>query len=249
MKDYSLRRRTFLASGLTASLVGTAGCLRKKEPEASHWAAGIRWSDPPGEVFRERGFSPGGGSIFTGPANTKNYFRVNGGELIYSQLSDDSVPADRGDHIEYIIDFDRRRQGEVTVFEYTIPDDPELVGVLAGFAECLHYRGTDEWRVRPLNVNLGTDLLGRQRETLLVTVRRERGDENPDWFVWGHDESTRDDFHDLAANADAEVDLEFIDQGEIATFSPSAFHLLGMLVFDGTDRLARITYRDPHNDS
>jgi len=242
----SNRRRKLLASGLVAGLFGTMGCLGRQTPKAAHWAAGIGWSDPPEEIFAEIGFSAEGGSVFTGPTNPKHYLRINNGKLIELRAPtvDSSVPAERGDHVEYVIDFDAPRQGKEVIFEYTIPDEEELVGVLAGFAECRHYEGTDEWTVRPLNV----DLDGRE-ETLVVTVRRERGDENPDWYVWGHDESTRNDLRDRAAPLDAEVDIKFVDPGVEATFGPSAFHRVGMGVFDGGDKVARVWYPEPDADS
>ena len=252
MRDQPIRRRTLLAASVTAGFAGTAGCLSKQQPKASHWAAGIRWSDPPGEVFREMGFSPLGGGVFTGPANAARYIRVNGGELHYTQFKDDSVPAGRGDHVEYIIDFDTWRLGEETVFEYTIPEDEDLVGVLAGFAECLHYRDTDEWIVRPFNVDLDTDLLGRQQETLVVRVERENRDENPDWFVWGHDESIREAIRDEATeyySFDADVDLEFVDPGQEAAFGPASFSRVGMAVYDRGDAIAGVSYSTPLSDS
>ena len=251
MRDRLIRRRELLATSVTAGLVGTAGCLRKQQPDASHWAAGFRWSDPPGEAYREMGFSPSDGSYFTGPLNAKFYYRVNGGELQRWWSKDDPVSADRGDHVEFIIDFDTWRQGKETVFEYTIPDGEDLTAVLAGFAECLHYRNTDEWVVRPLNVDLGTDLFGRPRETLVVTVRRERGDEYPDWFAWGPTESIREGLHEQAAWYDGydEVEIEFFDPGEEATFRPAAFHLVGMRIFDGDEWVAGFSFPNPFDDS
>lgn len=247
MTGQRTRRRALLAVGLTTGLVGVAGCVRRQRPEASHWAAGIRWSESTGEVFRELGFSPRAnrGSY---SANPKTYFRVNGGALQRSALKDDTVTADRGDRVEIVVDFDTWRQGKETVFEYTIPDDPDLVGVLAGFAECLHYRGTDEWRVRPLNVDLGTDLLGRQRETLVVRVEREHRDENPDWFVWGHTGAIREALRDRAVeyySYDAEVEFEFLDAGEEATFAPAAFRRVGMAIYDGGEGVAGVSYPEP----
>ena len=247
MTDHPVRRRTLLASGLTASLVGISGCLRKQEPKASHWAAGIRWSESSGEVFREMGFSPranrGGMS-----ANPTTHFRINGGELQYSQFSDDPVLADHGDYVEIVVDFDTWRQGKETIFEYTIPDDPDLVAVLAGFAECHHYRDTDEWVVRPLNVDLDTDFLGRQQETLVVRVEREYRDEHPDWFVWGHTESIRAALRDRAAESDRDPDIEFLDSGEEAAFGPAAFHRVRTEITDGAERVAQVSYREPDAD-
>lgn len=248
MKDQSIHRRKLLTSGLTAGLVGGAGCLGKQEPDATHWAAGIRWADPPRQVIWENGFSPTGGDMFTGPANEAYYLRVNGGELQRSGHSDKSVPAGRGDHVEFVIDFDRPRQGRETVFEYIIPDDEDLVGVLAGFTECLHYRGTDKWVVRPLNVDVSTDFLGRQKETLLVKVYREREDDNPDWYVWGHDESVREALRDRAAESDAEIDIEFMDLDAEATFSPSSYRWVEMEVADGADRVAQVSFPEPDAD-
>ena len=248
MTTPSTRRRKFLACTLTAGLVGTAGCVGKQHPDATHWAAGIRWSASSGEAFWEIGFSPRANrrSISSNP---KFFFRVNGGELQRSRRPDDSVAAGHGDHVEFVIDFDTWRQGEVTVFEYTIPNDDDLVGVLAGFAECLQYRGTDEWIVRPLNVDLGTDFLGRQKETLVVRVRRENRDPNPDWFVWGHNQAIRDELRDRTSEDDTEVELEFLEPGEEATFSPAAFHSVGMVVGDGAEWIAGVSYPQPDADS
>ena len=245
--DQLIRRRKLLACGVASGLAGIAGCLRKQQPEASHWAAGIGWSESTGEVFAETSFVPRD----AGQPNPKHYFRINHGELQprYSSSIDNAVPADRGDHLEIVTDFDTWRQGKETVFEYTMPEDEDLVGVLAGFAECLHYRNTNEWAVRPLNVELDTDFLGRQQETLVVHVEREYRDEHPDWFVWGHDESIRAALRDRAAESDRAPDIEFLDSGEEATFDPAAFHRVRMEITDGTERVARVSYPEPDDDS
>ena len=121
---------------------------------------------------------------------------------------------------------------------------------MAGFAECLRYRGTDGWVIRPLNVDLSTDLFGRQNETLRVTVQREYADESPDWYVWGHTESIRDEFRDRASERNDEYgiepDIEFLDPDAEATFSPAGFYQVGMKIFDGTDQIAWMWYSDPH---
>lgn len=238
-----IRRRKLLACGLVSGLAGFAGCLRKQEPKASHWAAGIGWSESTGKVFAETGFVPRD----AGQPNPRRYFRINHGELQprYSSSIDNAVPADRGDHVEIVTDFDTLRQGKETVFEYTIPDDPDLVAVLAGFAECHHYRNTDEWVVRPLNVDLDTDLLARQQETLVVQVEREYRDERPDWFVWGHDETIRAALRDRAAESDRDPDIEFLDSGEEAMFGPAAFHRVRIEITDGAERVARVSYPEP----
>lgn len=240
MTDHPTRRRTLLATGVTAGLAGITGCLQKQEPEASHWAAGIRWSESSGEVFRELGFSPRANRRSMS-ANPRTYFRVNDGELQRSALRGDTVSADQGDHVELVVDFDTWRQGEETIFEYTIPDDDDLVGVLAGFAECHHYRGTDEWIVRPLNVGLDTDILGQQKETLLVRVSRERNDENRDWFVWGHTESIRNVLRDRAAGEN----IEFLDPDEEATFDPAEYYRLRMEIADEGEPVTRVVYPEP----
>lgn len=250
MVGASLWRRKLLAGVLASDLAGIAGCLGGQGPAASRWAAGIRWGDPPGEVSREMGFSPRDGGLL-GPANSEQYLRVNDGELVrlFTPTVDDSVPAGRGDHVEFVIDFDTLRRGRETVFEYTIPDDDDLVGVLAGFAECLHYRGTDEWVVRPLNVEVDTDFLGRQKETLVVQVERERRDKNPDWYVWGHNESVREELQNRADEDDREFDIKYLKPGEQATFAPATYHRVRMEVTDGAERVARVSYPEPGEDS
>lgn len=248
----TIHRRKLLASGISAGLAGTAGCLRRQQPDASHWAAGIRWSDPPGEAFREMGFSPSDGSYFTGPSIAKYYFRVNGGELQRTMLKDDSVPAERGDHVEFVIDFNTPRQGKETVFSYTIPDEDDLVGALAGFAECLHYRGTDEWVVRPLNVEFETSLLGRQTETLAVRVDETSNDENPDWFVWNHTESIREAIRERAPESyrhDVDISFEFLEPGEEARFDSASFRRVGMSIYDGAEPVRGVSYPEPGTDS
>lgn len=251
MRNQSIRRRTLLACGLTAGLVGIAGCLRKQRPEATHWAAGLQWSDPPGAVAAEVGFTPRETDL-TGPVNPKEYLRVNGGEptRLFTSTVGNSVPADRGDRVEYVIDFDTIRQGQETLLEYTIPNDDDLVGAMAGFAECLRYRGADEWILRPRNVDLDTDIFGRQMETLVVSVQRDRDGHDRDWYVWGHTDSIREALRDRAAESeaefDAEIDVEFLGRDEEATFNQAGFYLLTMEITDGADRVAAVTF--PESD-
>lgn len=254
MRNHSIRRRTLLACGLTAGLVGTAGCLRKQRPEATHWAAGLQWSDPPGSVAAEVGFTPRETDL-TGPVNSKEYLRVNDGEptRLFTSTVGNSIPADRGDRVEYIVDFDTIRQGRETLLEYTIPNDDDLVGAMAGFAECLRYRGADEWIVRPRNVDLDTDLFGRQEETLVVGIQRDRDGDDRDWYVWGHADSIREALRDRAAefeaDLDTEIDVEFLGRGEEATFGSATFHLLRMEITDGADRVAAVSFSEPDTDS
>ena len=244
MDDRSIRRRQLLAGSLTAGLAGTAGCLRVR-PDATHWAAGIRWRDPPSEVREERGFIVDG-TLLSAPVYPRDYIRVNDGELHRVDFPSDidSVPADRGDRVEYVVDFDSRIQDKETVFEYTIPDDDELVGVLAGFAECLRYRGTDEWVVRPLNVDLDTDIFGRQKETLLVTVNQDDRDHRLR-LVWGHTESIRNEVRDRAARSDVEYEHEFLDPDEAATFSPAAFNNIIFTISNGAEPIQQMSYPEP----
>lgn len=236
MRDRSIRRRKLLAGSFTAGIAGTAGCLNtitKASPDAAHWAAGIQWSDSPGEVAEKRLFFPE-------PPLPDDYLRVNGGELREMGYSQKSIPADRGDHIEYIVDFNRMFQREETVFEYTIPTDDDLVVVLASFAECRYYRNSDEWIIRPLNVNLGTDVFGRQKETLVVQVYPE--EEPYHVYIWGHTESNRDKFRDRAADSDHQFDLEFLDSGEEEIFPQTAFDQLEMDIDGGNNRIAHVDY-------
>lgn len=198
-------------------------------------------------MFREIGFSPSSGSYLTGPAVAEVYFRINGGDLIRSQLADDSVRAERGDHVELLIDFDRPLQGTETVFEYTIPDDPDLRGVLAGFAECCTYHDDAEWVVEPLRVNLDTDFRGRPRETLVVTV--DRGvDADADWFVWNHTNAIRSTVRGRAAESDPNIDVSFLDPSETATFYPREFRRVRTIVADGDEWVSGVSFPEPDAD-
>jgi len=243
--DKNFTRRKFVSGSVTVGSILTAGCLNPlggQGPQANHWAAGIVWSEISNEVHNERRFTSNYSTIFTGPAYTNDYLRINDGELHKLSTRENSVTAMYGDNIEYIVDLDAPSDMRKVVFEYTIPEDENIIGVIAGFAECLLYEGANEWVVRPLNVDISKDRFGQPEETLLVSVIPERGSKNPDWYIWGHNSSIRNKFRERAKNLNGDVDIEFISPEDEATFKPVDYNILKMETFDKNKSISRILY-------
>lgn len=100
--------------------------------------------------------------------------------------------------------------------------------------------------MRPLNVDLGTDIFGRQKETLIVmVVRNDRNDRS--LFVWGHSESMRNEICDWTTMAESEYDIEFLEPDQETTFSPATSHRVTFRVGKGADALntsTKVTYQE-----
>ena len=258
----SVRRRTFLGSSLAAGSTLTAGCLGGpiggQDPQANHWAAGIQWSAARGKVSEVRGFLSKYGNI-NHPSSIRDYLRVNGGELHRMSSSSSrgnlSLPAGRGDHIEYFVDLDSPSDMRKKVFEYTIPDDDDLIAAVAGFAECLLYEDADGWVTRPYNAAVGKDILRRPEETLRVTVIPE---DNVRYnYFWGHSSSIREELRKLAEESETEIkQLKFVQADESTIIRPTNYRSVSMRIFDATDStelipsnsVSSISFRQPNID-
>jgi len=201
-----LTRRRLLA-GVSACGVGVvAGCLSVGDLFGETYIGGVHWSESTKRVLAETNYVVSPRGSYFGHRYPETYLLVDG------ERTEDE-PVERGQTVEFLLDRDTG-DDPISLYEYTIPDDPEIAELIAGCA--IVTRNETTWTITPRESVFSDSLFGSD-ESLLVT-HDPASASGRSWWVWTESESLLEAIREAASQHDFEVDVVSVPVGEPTSF-------------------------------